>query len=97
MSPAEARVRAALGAGVAPAPADVAAVVAVLDEVRRESADRWQAIGRLAPAAKAQRDRAQDAGRVLAAIRAALESGSLDEVARRDWAQRIGAMLGTHG
>ncbi len=97
MSPAEARVRAALDAGAAPDRDDVAALVALLDLVRAESAERWDAIGRLAPAAKAHRDRADDARRLLAGLHAALVAGSIDAAARADWERRIGVMLAVHG
>ncbi len=73
---AQARVRAALAAGAAPATADIALVLAALDAVRAESAARWEAIGRLAPAAKASRDKAQDAARQLDALRAAAAAGA---------------------
>ncbi len=73
---AEGRVRAALAAGGAPVAADVAVVLAALDAVRAESAARWQAIGRLAPAAKASRDKAEDAARQLDALRAAAAAGA---------------------
>jgi hypothetical protein len=73
---AEARVRTALAAGAAPATADIALVLAALDAVRAESAARWEAIGRLAPAAKASRDKAQDAARQLDALRAAAAAGA---------------------
>jgi hypothetical protein len=86
---AEARLRAG-GA----APADVAEVLALLDEARALAAERWEAIGRLAPAAKAHRDRAQDAVRLLAALRDALRAGSIDEAA---WLARIEVMIGAHG
>jgi hypothetical protein len=75
---AEARVRTALAAGAAPAPDDVAALVALLDEARAESAERWAAIGRLAPAAKAHRERAEDGARALAALRDALAAGPIE-------------------
>ena len=97
MSDAEARVRAALAAGTAADGGDVAALVAALDEARAQSAERWEAIGRLAPAAKASRDRAQDATRLLAALRDDLRAGPLDEASRAAWVARIGAMLGPHG
>ncbi|MBK7070708.1 MAG: hypothetical protein IPH44_00270 [Myxococcales bacterium] len=85
---AEARVRAALAAGAAPTPDDVAAVLGLLDRARAESAQRWEAIGRLAPAAKAQRGRAQDAGRLLDELKAAL-AAPLDDAARHAWRSRI--------
>jgi hypothetical protein len=69
---AEARVRAAVDAGRPPDPADVRAVLDELDRARAESADRWHAIGRLAPRAKQHRGRAEDLERALRAVRAAL-------------------------
>jgi len=69
---AEARVRAALADGRAPDPADVREVCAELDRVRAESADRWRAIGRLAPRAKQHRGRSEDLERALRAVRDAL-------------------------
>lgn|GEM_PF-2592848 len=89
--------RAALATGAAADPDDVAALLVLLDEARTESAERWAAIGRLAPAAKTQRDRAQAATRLLAVLREALSAETLDEASRADWARRIGAMLGAHG
>lgn len=83
-----ARVRAALAAATTPAAEDVAAVVAALDLARAESAARWEAIGALAPAAKAHRDRAQTAARLLAELRAALAQ-PLDDAARQAWIDRI--------
>ncbi len=88
MSDAEARVRTALAAGAAPTPADVGEVLALLDGARAESAARWEAIGRLAPAAKAQRGRAQDAARLLDELAAALAT-PLDDAARHAWRARI--------
>jgi hypothetical protein len=70
-----ARLRAALANGADASLADVATVLDELDRVRAESAARWEAIGRLAPAAKAQRDRARDATRLLDEIRAAVAAG----------------------
>jgi hypothetical protein len=90
-------VRAALAAGGVPAAEDVAAVIALLDEARTLSSERWEAIGRLAPAAKGARDRAQDAARLLAELRDALRAGSIDQAARAEWVRRIGVMLGGHG
>ena len=69
---AEARVRAALDAGRPPDPADVAGLVAELDRVRAESAERWRAIGRLAPRAKQHRGHSEDLERALRAVRDAL-------------------------
>ncbi|MEZ4402896.1 MAG: hypothetical protein R3B06_22940 [Kofleriaceae bacterium] len=88
MSDAEARVRAAIAAGAAPAGPDVVEVLAQLDDARAEAAARWEAIGRLAPAAKANRDRAQDAARLLDALAAALAE-PLDDAARQAWIGRI--------
>ncbi|MBK9037527.1 MAG: hypothetical protein IPL61_40830 [Myxococcales bacterium] len=88
MTDAEARVRAALAAGSPPAADDLAAVVGALDAARAESTARWEAIGRLAPAAKAQRGRAQDAARLLAELAAALAE-PLDDAARQAWIARI--------
>lgn len=86
---AEARVRAAVARGAAPASADAAEVLAALDLARAESAARWDAIGRLAPAAKAQRGRAEDAARLLAELRVALAQ-PLDDAARQAWIARLG-------
>ena len=85
---AEARVRAAVAAGAPPALADVATVLARLDLARAEAAARWEAIGRLAPAAKAQRGRAQDLARLVAELRAALAE-PLDDAARHAWRERL--------
>lgn len=70
------RVRAAVAAGATSDVADVALVLAALDQALAESAARWQAIGRLAPAAKAQRGRADDALRLLHELRAAAAEGA---------------------
>lgn len=70
------RVRAAVAAGAPVEPADAAAVLAALDAARAESAARWDAIGRLAPAAKAQRGKARDLARLLTEARAALADGA---------------------
>lgn len=93
---AEARVQAALAAGAVPAADDVAAVVAALAASRAESAARWEAIGRLAPAAKANRGRAEDATRLLGELAAAL-AAPLDDDARAAWRRRISVMIGGHG
>ena len=69
---AEARVRAAVDAGRAPDPADLRALLGELDRARAESAERWRAIGRLAPRAKQHRGRSEDLERALRAVRAAL-------------------------
>lgn len=68
MSESEARVREAVSRGQLPALEDVRAVLALLDQTRMESEQRWQAIGSLAPAAKHHRARAQDQARLLAAL-----------------------------
>lgn len=52
------RLEAALAGGGPPALDDVRVVLAALDEAERQAAERWAAIGKLAPAAKAHRDRA---------------------------------------
>lgn len=70
------RLRVALGAGRAIDPVDVALALDELDRVRAESAARWEAIGRLAPAAKAQRSKARDATRLLDDLRAAAAAGA---------------------
>ncbi len=56
--------------------ADVALLLAELDRVAAESAERWEAIGRLAPAAKAQRGKARDQARLLDELRAGLVAGA---------------------
>ena len=66
---------------------------AELERVREESAQRWEAIGRLAPAAKANRERAEAAHRLLAEVRAAL-AAPLDDAARAALVARIDALLG---
>ncbi len=71
-----ARVRAAAETGTAPEPADLRRLLEVLDAARAESAARWEAIGRLAPAAKAQRGRARDAMQLLRELRAAAAAGA---------------------
>lgn len=72
--------------------AEVAALLEELARVSAESAARWEAIGRLAPAAKLHRERAEDAHRLLAEVRTAL-AGSLDDAARLALAARIDAVL----
>jgi F0F1-type ATP synthase delta subunit len=68
-------------------------LLAELERVREESAQRWEAIGRLAPAAKAYRERAEAAHRLLAEVRVAL-AAPLDDAARLALAARIDAVLG---
>ena len=70
-----ARVRAALARDATIDRADVARVLEALDATRAESAARWEAIGRLAPAAKAQRAKARDLARMLDELRAAAAAG----------------------
>jgi hypothetical protein len=70
---AEARVRAALAAGAAPSADDVAAVLGELAHWREVAAERWTAIGALAPKAKELRLRSQDLERAIAAARDLLE------------------------
>lgn len=68
MSSAEERVRQALERGRAPASGDIEELMDELERVRRESEERWQAIGRLAPAAKAHRARTEAQGRAMAEL-----------------------------
>jgi hypothetical protein len=72
---------------------DRAALLEELARVRAESAQRWEAIGRLAPAAKAQRERAETAHRLLAEVRTAL-AVPLDDAGRSALVARIDAVLG---
>jgi hypothetical protein len=72
--------------------AEVAALLEELAQVRAESAARWEAIGRLAPAAKGHRERAEAAHRLLAEVRAAL-AGPLDDERRLALAARIDLLL----
>jgi hypothetical protein len=62
-SAAEQRVRAALAGGEPPAGGDVAAVLDELAQARIDAEERWQAITRLAPAAKRHRARAESQAR----------------------------------
>ena len=73
-SSAEERVRAALAAEQTPTLDDMQSVLAQLDSARAESESRWQAIGRLAPAAKKHRAESQRRGRQLTALRAHLSA-----------------------
>jgi hypothetical protein len=68
-------------------------LVTELERVKAESAERWEAIGRLAPAAKRNRERAEDAERLLADVRAALKA-PLDDTARAALVARIDQLLG---
>jgi hypothetical protein len=98
---AEARVRAAIASGEAPAASDVAAVLDELERVREDAEERWRAVTRLAPAAKKQRMRAQSAARGRARLEAHL--AVLDELLRdappgqadaiRGWAEQARALL----
>lgn len=72
---------------------ELAALRAELERVREESRQRWEAIGKLAPAAKAMRERAEAAQRLLAEVKAAL-AGPLDDEARQALLARIAAALG---
>jgi hypothetical protein len=69
-------------------------LVAELERVKAESAERWDAIGRLAPAAKRSRERAEDAERLLGEVRAALVAAPLDDAARAALVARIDQLLG---
>jgi flagellar biosynthesis/type III secretory pathway M-ring protein FliF/YscJ len=98
---AEQRARAALAAGDTPAAGDVTAVLDELARVRTESEERWQAITRLAPAAKAQRARAESGARSRA--RLAEHLNALEQLADqapeplaqalRSWAAEARALL----
>ncbi|MEZ4367567.1 MAG: hypothetical protein R2939_15010 [Kofleriaceae bacterium] len=72
----EARVRAAIADDRAVTPADAAAILRELDATRATAAERWRAIGALAPAAKARRGQAQDLARL--ARRAATALAAID-------------------
>lgn len=98
---AEARVRAALASGQAPAASDLNAVLDELARVREDAEERWRAVTRLAPAAKRQRMRAQTAARSRAQLEAHLRT--LDQLlidappaladAIRGWAAQAHALL----
>lgn len=75
---AEARVRAAIASGQAPAASDLTAVLDELERVREDAEERWRAVTLLAPAAKRQRMRAQTAARMRAQLEAHL--GALDQL-----------------
>lgn len=74
-------------------PVELEALREELARVKAESAERWEAIGRLAPAAKRNRDRAEEAHRLLAEVRRAL-AAPLDDAGRDALAARIDAVLG---
>jgi hypothetical protein len=97
----EQRVRVALACGETPARADVTAVLDELTQARAEAEERWQAIARLAPAAKRQRARAESGARSRARMEehlAALErlAGEAPEPlaqAMRAWAAEARGLL----
>lgn len=64
---AEARLRAAVDDG-APFADELTTILDELARVRGESAERWDAIGKLAPRAKQLRGRSQDLERALRAV-----------------------------
>ena len=72
---------------------ELEALRAELERVKAESAERWEAIGRLAPAAKQSRERAETAERLLADVRAAL-AAPLDDGARAALVARIDQLIG---
>lgn len=74
--------------------AELEALRAELEGVKAESAERWEAIGRLAPAAKRNRERAEEAHRLLAEVRGAL-TAPLDDAARAALVARIDQLLGS--
>jgi hypothetical protein len=98
---AEARVRAAIASGQAPAASDVTAVLDELARVREDAEERWRAVTLLAPAAKRQRMRAQSAARSRARLEAHL--GVLEQLlgdaplalvdAMRGWAAHARTLL----
>lgn len=71
---AEARVRAAIAVGESPRAVDIDAVLAELERWRAVAAERWAAIGALAPRAKELRLRAQDLQRAALAARDRLDA-----------------------
>jgi hypothetical protein len=76
---AELRVRAALAAGSPAAPADVQRVLDDLAAQRALAAERWVAIGALAPRAKSLRGRVLALERAVAAAGAHLAAGAVGE------------------
>lgn len=93
----EHRVRASLSRGEAPADGDLESLLSLISELRAESAARWEAIGRLAPAAKENRGRAQDQRRALDAVIAALDGlestvPAPPPAALLDWRDRVRAL-----
>lgn len=101
VSAAEQRVRAAVVAGETPAAGDVIVVLDELVQARIDAEERWQAITRLAPAAKRQRARAESGARSRARLEehlAALEqlAGEAPEPlaqAMRAWAAEARTLL----
>ena len=92
MTDAEARVRAAIDLAQPLAIADVGAILDELARVRAESAERWVAIGRLAPRAKQHRGRSEDLARVLGAVGDRLRA-PIDDAARAALVTEIEAAL----
>lgn len=74
MSAAEATARAAIAAGQPVAADVVAELLRALAEARALADERWQAIGKLAPAAKARRDQARTLGVLAAEAATALDA-----------------------
>ena len=96
----EARVRAALDRNEPVDSADVRALLLELQRVRRESEQRWQAIGRLAPAAKQHRTDSRRRAQVIAALRTHLDEFAMDNTDKvvlverfTDWRRRAQAIL----
>jgi len=73
--------------------AELDALRAELERVQAESAERWDAIGRLAPAAKKNRERAEEAHRLLDEVRRAL-AAPIDDAGRAALVARIDVLLG---
>jgi hypothetical protein len=84
----EQRVRDAVASGSRPSIDDVTQLLTTIDGLRAESAARWDAMGRLAPAAKANRVLALDRARLLTELRTAL-AAPIDDAARQAWIARI--------
>lgn len=101
MSTAESRIRDALARGQAPSQQDMDELLRELVEVRRESNERWEAIGRLAPAAKSHRSRSQAQARTMADLNTHLDElaamlaapGELDPGALQAWLSRARELL----
>ena len=71
---AEATARAAVAADQSVAADVIAALLRALDEARALADERWQAIGKLAPAAKARRDQARTLGALAREAATALDA-----------------------